>query len=94
MRFRFTGDVDAPDWLLAEINTISRLSSVRVKVLVGQVLAKLVDGEPLDVAKAGRLAGGGVTELDVQAAVAALHFILASAGPRLVEGEHNTQAPV
>ena len=28
MKFRFCGDLDAPDWLLAEISTISKLASV------------------------------------------------------------------
>jgi hypothetical protein len=26
MRFRFCGELDAPDWLLAEISTISKLA--------------------------------------------------------------------
>jgi len=33
MKFKFCGDRDAPDWLLAEMFTISKLSSVRVKLL-------------------------------------------------------------
>jgi hypothetical protein len=49
-------------------------------VLVGQVLGHLVEGQGLDTGKCVKLVGGGVTELDVQAAVSALHFILASAG--------------
>ena len=33
MKFKFCGDADAPDWLLAEMFTISKLSSVRVRLL-------------------------------------------------------------
>jgi hypothetical protein len=29
MRFRFCGELDAPDWLLAEISTLSKLASIR-----------------------------------------------------------------
>ena len=44
MKFKFCGEADAPDWVLAEIATISKISSVRVKLLVGQILKGLIEG--------------------------------------------------
>lgn len=40
MRFKIFGDADAPDWVLAEMFAVSRLSSVRVRALC----TRLVDG--------------------------------------------------
>ena len=41
MKFKFCGDRDAPDWLLAEMFTISKLSSVRVKLLCGALVERV-----------------------------------------------------
>ena len=41
MKFKFCGDRDAPDWLLAEMFTISKLSSVRVRVLCGALVERV-----------------------------------------------------
>ena len=68
----------------AEISTISKLSSIRVKLLVGQLVKRVVDGD-IDYAKLQRFATGTIGEGDVQAAVAALHFILTGAAKHDVE---------
>uniref|UniRef100_H3BB29 COMM domain containing 4 n=1 Tax=Latimeria chalumnae TaxID=7897 RepID=H3BB29_LATCH len=47
-RFRFCGDLDCPDWVLAEISTLAKISSVKVKLLCAQVLKDLL-GEGIDV---------------------------------------------
>ena len=82
MKFRFCGDLDAPDWILAEIAVLSKISAVRVKVLSNQVI-RLIKGAPLDFAKVKKLllskGDAGLTASDVKASVAALRFILASA---------------
>jgi hypothetical protein len=36
-RFRCFGDLDAPDWILAEISVLAKVSSVRMKLIVSQV---------------------------------------------------------
>ena len=57
-------------------------SSIRVKMLVGQIVANMTEGA-IDSDKVAKLASGSVNEKDVRAAVAALHFVLASAGSAL-----------
>jgi hypothetical protein len=52
---------------------------VRVRLLVGQVLSYLTERQ-LDGDKLAKQAQGLVSEKDVAAAVAALHFVLTNAG--------------
>lgn len=47
-RFRFCGESDCPDWILAEINTLSRISSVKLKQLA-QIVAKSLITRTFDV---------------------------------------------
>nr|CAG4652295.1 EOG090X0HLW [Triops cancriformis] len=48
MKFRFCGDQDCPDWLLAEMATLARLTSIKFKLLA-QEIAKHLQGASLDV---------------------------------------------
>jgi len=78
MRFRFCGDLDAPDWLLAEIATLSKVTAVRMKLLLKQVVSSLL-GTDMDYEKVAKLTSGdslsgGVS--DTKGAVAALRFIV------------------
>jgi len=78
-RFRFCGDLDAPDWILAEITVLSKISSVRFKLLVGQVITSLL-GQQIDYAKVAKLTADAHFALsDIKAIVAALEFIVRSA---------------
>ncbi|XP_047676119.1 COMM domain-containing protein 4 isoform X2 [Tachysurus fulvidraco] len=54
MRFRFCGDLDCPDWVLAEISTLSRISSVKMKLLCVQVIKDILD-EGIDYDKVAKL---------------------------------------
>ena len=44
MRFRFVGGTEVPDYILAEIATLSRISSIRMKLLVKEVLRHIGTG--------------------------------------------------
>jgi hypothetical protein len=68
----------------AEMSTISKLSSIRVKLLVGQLVQRAINGG-IDYSKLQKLATGTIGEGDVQAAVAALHFVLMGAAKHDVE---------
>nr|CAD7586186.1 unnamed protein product [Timema genevievae] len=84
-RFRFCGDLDCPDWILAEINTLAKMSSVKMKLLCQQV-AKSSLGEEMDYDKVKKLTSDAKFEVgDVKASVAAVEFILTSSSRHGVE---------
>uniref|UniRef100_A0A7S0QZ93 COMM domain-containing protein n=1 Tax=Pyramimonas obovata TaxID=1411642 RepID=A0A7S0QZ93_9CHLO len=87
MKFKFCGDQDAPDWVLAEMATISKISSVRVKLLLGQILKGIIEGT-VDYEKIVQLKVGTQSNLevvDVEASIAGLHFILTNAAKHDLE---------
>eukprot|EP00478_Filoreta_tenera_P002263 GABV01002327.1.p1 GENE.GABV01002327.1~~GABV01002327.1.p1 ORF type:complete len:214 (-),score=54.88 GABV01002327.1:33-674(-) len=87
MRLRFCGSHDVPEWVLQEIVVLSRLSSVRVKLLCGHITANLLgqgtnQDKIIKLTTAQRL---NFTLDEVKAIVALLHFILSSAAKYNVE---------
>ncbi|XP_013374272.1 PREDICTED: COMM domain-containing protein 4 isoform X2 [Chinchilla lanigera] len=87
MRFRFCGDLDCPDWVLAEISTLAKISSVKLRLLCSQVLRELL-GQGIDYEKILKLTADAKFESgDVKATVAVLSFILSSAAKHSVDGE-------
>ncbi|XP_064785147.1 COMM domain-containing protein 4 isoform X1 [Oncorhynchus masou masou] len=87
MRFRFCGDLDCPDWVLAEISTLAKISSVKMKLLCVQVLKDLL-GEGIDYDKVSKLTADAKFENgDIKASVAVLTFILSSAAKHDVDSE-------
>ncbi|XP_062512119.1 COMM domain-containing protein 4-like [Corticium candelabrum] len=87
MKFRFCGDLDCPDWVLAEISILSRLTSVKMKLLCNQIVQDLVSGS-MDYTKVFKITADAKFEMsDVKAAVAALMFIVSSAAKYNVDSE-------
>ena len=92
MKFRFCGGRDCPDWLLAEVSTVSRLTSIKAKLVCSKVCQALItdkkeDEVPDPVKLASLTADAKFTEADVQATVVALNFILASSAKYDCEAE-------
>jgi len=86
-KFRFCGDLDCPDWILAEISILSKLTSVKMKLLCTQVVKDIL-GEGIDYGKVAKLTSDAkYEESDVKASLAALTFILSSAAKYSVDGE-------
>ena len=83
MKFRCFGGRDCPDWVLAEVVTLSRLTSIRTK-LVCQLLCKTInsdDQSKLDLEKLKSLTSNAkFSSSDVEAVSAALTFVLTSCG--------------
>ncbi|XP_056428562.1 COMM domain-containing protein 4 isoform X2 [Hyla sarda] len=88
MRFRFCGDLDCPDWVLAEISTLAKISSVKLKLICAQVL-KAQLGEAIDYEKILKLTADARFESgDIKATVAVLCFILSSAAKHNVSSDN------
>ncbi|XP_001607464.2 COMM domain-containing protein 4 [Nasonia vitripennis] len=78
MRFRFLGDVDCPDWLLAEIYNLSQMSSSKMKTL-GQIVIKSIVDEEIDEEKVNKIAQDSKLEIgELKAIIAALEMIFTS----------------
>ncbi|KAG8231595.1 hypothetical protein J437_LFUL012287 [Ladona fulva] len=76
MRFRFCGDLDCPDWVLAEMSPLSRLTSVKMKLLCQEVV-KSLSGKPLDYEAVKKLTGDAkYDDNDREGAVAAITFVI------------------
>ena len=88
MRFRFLGGSDAPDWLLAEVGILSKMSSVRMKLIARQIINQL-SGKGVAYDKITKLTSSTRIQLDpsdIKALIAALHFVYGSAVRWGVEG--------
>ncbi|KAG8186920.1 hypothetical protein JTE90_000393 [Oedothorax gibbosus] len=87
MKFRFCGDLDCPEWVLAEIATLSRITSIKMKLLCTQVVNGLL-GTPIDFDKISKLTADAKYETsDVKATVAALSFIFSSSTKHGIDEE-------
>ena len=87
MRFRFCGDLDCPDWVLAEMNNLARLTSVKMKLLVMQVIKGIMDSD-IDFGKVEKITSDAKYCVgDIKASVSGLEFIIKSASKHGVDGE-------
>lgn len=87
MKFRFCGDLDCPDWVLAEINILARLTSVKMKLLVMQVIKSIL-GEEIDIKKVEKITSDAKYESgDVKASIAGIRYIISSAAKHDVDEE-------
>eukprot|EP01132_Coremiostelium_polycephalum_P005832 gene5832-7258_t len=77
MKFKFCGELDAPDWLLREISTLSKITNIRIKLLTVQIINTLASGENIDFEKVEKLVkDAGFVMSDIKAVIAAINFIV------------------
>jgi len=89
MKFRFCGGLDSPDWILQEVAILSKMSSVRMRLVVRQILQQLL-GRGIDYEKIAKLTTSkrmNFTQSDVKAMIAALDFVLRNAAKYNVDEE-------
>ncbi|CAF0776949.1 unnamed protein product [Brachionus calyciflorus] len=88
MKFRFCGDLDCPDWVLAEIATISKISSIKARQLASLVAQSIVTNEQLENEKLEKLANDSKLEInDIKACVALIEFVLKCSTKHSCNGE-------
>lgn len=91
MLFKFLGNSDAPDWIMSELNTVSLVSSVRIKFILRQVL-NLLTGADVDFDEIYRhLADAKLSEGQTRSLLAVLSFIVQNAVRFNVEPEDLAQ---
>ncbi|XP_055856761.1 COMM domain-containing protein 4 [Episyrphus balteatus] len=84
MKFRFCGDGDCPDWILAEIiSTLSVLDSKKFMDLAS-IVAKKIIGEPFE--ESGVRSITSTLEDDGKSAVACINYLLISAARHSTDG--------
>ena len=54
MRFDFLGNNDCPEWVLAEISLVNKMSTVKLRLILGQIVKKLL-GQPYDQEKMAKM---------------------------------------
>lgn len=88
MKFKFCGEQDCPDWILAEMAILSKLSSVRVRLLAKQLFVHIIDQTPLVYEKLNKYASSTRVVLDdyeLKAVINTIFFIMTNAARFNVE---------
>ena len=79
MKYKFANNADLPEWVLAEVSTLSKISCVRLKLITRCVITEL-SGGMLDIEKVTKLVPPtGISWSDIKAMLAAISFILTGA---------------
>ncbi|XP_008561065.1 COMM domain-containing protein 4 [Microplitis demolitor] len=79
MKFRFLGDGDCPDWLLAQIITMSRMTSIKMKLLGQLVIKSILNNGEIDEDKIKKLTQDAKLDWDdAISIVSALEMIMTS----------------
>ena len=79
MKFRFCGDLDCPDWVLAEISVLSKMTSIKIRLLVLQILRIFLSGETIYEPFEKIASDPKFEHSEFKAGIAAISFILRNA---------------
>ncbi|XP_014233734.1 COMM domain-containing protein 4 [Trichogramma pretiosum] len=84
MRFRFLGDVDCPEWLLAQIYNLSQMTSSKMKML-SQIVIKSITDQELDEEMLAKISQDSKIEInELKALIAAVQMIFKSSARNAV----------
>ena len=80
--------MDAPEWLLREVASLSRMTYVRIKLLIMHILNTQIGTATLDMEKVKKLVSTAEFDAsDIRGAIAAVEFILRGAAQYNVQPE-------
>ncbi len=79
MRFEFCGNVDCPEWALAEVSLLNRISAVKLKLILVQIVKKIC-GQPFDNEKITKLCRDQKFDTEeTKVSIAIIEFLLRQA---------------
>lgn len=79
MKFAFCGNLDCPEWVLSEVAVLNRMSAVKLKLILGQIVKKLT-GVPYDNDRLNKLCRDQNFDMEETKVVLALiEFLLTQA---------------
>uniref|UniRef100_A0A8D8WPE7 COMM domain-containing protein 4 n=1 Tax=Cacopsylla melanoneura TaxID=428564 RepID=A0A8D8WPE7_9HEMI len=88
MRFKFCGDDDCPDWLLGQVNNLSKLTHIKLKLLLQTIVKNILSGA-VDYEKIQKLtADAKFSDAEVKGCVSGLTFIMGQSVKFSVESSH------
>ncbi|KAM3135476.1 hypothetical protein pb186bvf_012332 [Paramecium bursaria] len=76
MRFLFCGDSNCPEWFLAESALLTKIASVKVKLVTQYIIQSLVDGEDLSSKIFKMLEGSGFNQQEINSTISCITFII------------------
>ena len=85
MRFKFCGNHECPEWIVSEIVALAKITSVRLRLLAGYIIAK-IKGLAYEVAKMEKICmDSGLSEAETKSVLVVLEFIIRGAAKFQVE---------
>merc|ERR1711957_708290 len=76
MRFDFCGNTDCPEWALAEVQLLNRMSAVKLKLMLAQIVKKMC-GQHYEYDKIAKLCRDQKFDIDeTKVAMAVVEFLL------------------
>lgn len=84
MRFEFCGNVDCPEWVLSEVVQLNKISAIKLKLVLQQILRKIL-GQAYDQDKLIKICKDQkLSSDDTRCLLALIEFILSQAGKHLI----------
>lgn len=84
MRFEFCGNIDCPEWVLAEVSLLNRLSAIKLKLMLNQ-LCKKITSQPFDAEKLSKLCRDQKFEPEeTKVCIALVEFVLRQASKHVI----------
>ena len=79
MRFEFCGNLDCPEWVLSEVAILNRISAIKLKLMLAQIVKKLT-GQDFDQEKLQKLCRDQKFDIEeTKVCIALIEFLLGQA---------------
>ena len=78
MKFKFYGNKDCPEWFLAEIILVNKITAVKIRLIMAQIILKM-RGLKFDINKISKFCkDSGLSEEETMSVISSLHLLIES----------------